>query len=388
LTSNNKLHILHIIPTLKKGGAERLVIDIVRSLLSYDEIRVQVVLFEPNIEYDVSDLTDTIVIIPSSVQLSILKKNRLHIKELQQYIDKFQPDIVHTHLFEAEMVSRSCSYPSAKWFTHAHDRMASFQGLEIVDLIKKRSLTNYAEKRYLLNRYQHNGGNHFIAISQHIQQFLIDVLPNALRNVILLPNAIDVNRFRKPELPVKTERQKQCELVTVGRLDQNKNHSFLIDVVRLLKNQGIPVHLNIIGEGVERQQLEEKVERKKLSNEVTFLGAQERVEECLWPATIYVHSALSEGFGLTLIEAMASGLPVVSLDGGGNRELIVEGKNGFLIKDRDPIKFAERIAYLWTNQEIRLEMGFFAVEFSQQFAIQTYCKILVEHYKDVLACAE
>ena len=162
----------------------------------------------------------------------------------------------------------------------------------------------------------------------------------------------------------------------------------MIDVVRLLKNQGIPVHLNIIGDGVERQQLEENVERKKLSNEVTFLGAQERVEECLWPATIYVHSALSEGFGLTLIEAMASGLPVVSLDGGGNRELIVEGKNGFLIKDRDPIKFAERIAYLWTNQEIRLERGFFAVEFSQQFAIQTYCKILVEHYKDVLACAE
>ena len=125
------MKILHIIPNLKKGGAERIVIDIVRHLNMDPSLDVKLVLFENQIEYDVKDLEPIIEIIPSHVRLSLLHKNKYTVDGLQSFLDAFQPAIIHTHLYEAEVISRSCFYPSAKWFTHSHDRMQSFNNLAL-----------------------------------------------------------------------------------------------------------------------------------------------------------------------------------------------------------------------------------------------------------------
>ena len=129
--------ILQIIPNLRKGGAERLVIDIVRALNRNKVNKVKLILFENNIEYEVDDILDLIEIIPSKVQLSIYKKNQLDISTLQKSIENFKPDVIHSHLFEAEIVSRSCYYPAAKWFTHLHDRMLPFENLKLFKIQAK-----------------------------------------------------------------------------------------------------------------------------------------------------------------------------------------------------------------------------------------------------------
>jgi glycosyltransferase involved in cell wall biosynthesis len=388
VSSDQKLHIVHIIPNLKKGGAERMVIELLRGLLAIPGNKLKLILFENKIDYEVDDLRPIIEVIPASVHLSFLKRNKLNIDELQQCLEKFQPDIIHTHLFETEIVTRSCLYPKATWFSHAHDRMKSFQQLALNTLQDKRTWTNLFEKKYLFRRYKKNGGNHFIAISKDIEQYLHQVLPEKNQQVFLLQNAIDVQRFSKPEGFISSGNQSTCTLISIGRLDENKNHSFLIKVVVELKTMGIPVHLQIIGEGEQRQVLEKEIHESQLTEEISLLGQQDHVEHYLWSSNIYVHSAYSEGFGLTLLEAMASGLPVVSLDGGGNKDLLIEGKNGYLIHDRDPVKFAHRIAYLWSNKNTMLDMGKFALEFVKPFSMKFYCQHLIKLYKNSLECAE
>jgi len=375
------MKILHIIPNLKKGGAERIVIDIVRILNHNASNQVKLILFEDKIEYDVEDLKNLIEIVPSKVQLSITKKHHLSISELQKTIELFQPDSIHSHLFEAEIVSRSCTFPKAKWFTHSHDRMRSLNNLNFFSIKSKRDLTNYFEKRYLLKCYRKNGGNNFIAISEDISCFLRTVLPKDLQSIQLLQNAIDVKRFERPMDFNKIKDNAVFNMVSIGRLDKNKNHQFLIDVVLELKNREIPVHLTIVGEGDERISLQEKIVQLNLSDQLSLVGLQEKVEMYLWNADLYIHSAITEGFGLTLIEAMASGLPVVCTDGKGNRELIQEGENGFMVGERDPKLLADKIELLLKNDNLRQEMGEKARKFAQGFGIEKYVESLLLLYK-------
>jgi glycosyltransferase involved in cell wall biosynthesis len=378
------MKIIHIIPNLKKGGAERIVIDIIRTLSKKNELLVKLILFEDKIEYDVEDIKHLIEVVPSKVALSISKKHDLRIGQLQKTLDLFHPDIIHSHLFEAEIVSRSCYFPSAKWFSHSHDRMKSLRNLGLLKIKSKRDLTNFFEKSYLLKRYRKNGGNHFIAISEDIEQFLMSVLPKDLSNVFFLQNAIDVKRFLKPSHFADSKTSSNCHLISIGRLDKNKNHQFLIDVVAELENRNIPILLTIIGEGVERKNLESKIIMLKLESKIKLLGMIDNIETYLNESNVYVHSALTEGFGLTLIEAMASGLPVVTLDGGGNRMLIEQGKNGFLVEDNAIKTFADKIIECVSSHEKYNVYSKNATEFAQQFDINHYIDKLIDIYQKSL----
>ena len=340
------------------------------------------ILFEDKIEYDVEDIKKLIEIVPSKVELSITKKHQISIVELQKTIELFQPDSIHSHLFEAEIVSRSCSFPKAKWFTHSHDRMSSLNNLNLFSIKSKRDLTNYFEKRYLLKCYRKNGGNNFIAISEDISNFLRTVLPKDLQSIQLLQNAIDLKRFEKPMDFNKVRDNAVFNMVSIGRLDKNKNHQFLIDVVLELKNRKIPVHLTIVGEGDERISLQEKIVQLNLSDQLSLVGLQEKVEMYLWNADLYIHSAITEGFGLTIIEAMVCGLPVVCTDGKGNRNLIQEGENGFMVGERDSKLLADKIELLLKNDNLRLEMGEKARKFAQGFGIEKYVESLLLLYKN------
>ena len=260
--------------------------------------------------------------------------------------------------------------------------MSSLNNLNLFSIKSKRDLTNYFEKRYLLKCYRKNGGNNFIAISEDISNFLRTVLPKDLQSIQLLQNAIDLKRFEKPMDFNKVRDNAVFNMVSIGRLDKNKNHQFLIDVVLELKNRKIPVHLTIVGEGDERISLQEKIVQLNLSDQLSLVGLQEKVEMYLWNADLYVHSAITEGFGLTLIEAMSCGLPVVCTDGKGNRDLIQEGENGFMVGERDPKLLADKIELLLKNDNLRLEMGEKARKFAQGFGIEKYVESLLLLYKN------
>jgi glycosyltransferase EpsD len=157
-----------------------------------------------------------------------------------------------------------------------------------------------------------------------------------------------------------------------------------VDVVKALTNKQIPVHLTIIGDGTERKALQEKINHLDLAHRISLVGIQDNVEEFLWNADLYVHSALTEGFGLTLLEAMAAGLPVITIDGGGNKNLIRHGENGFIITEQDVSLFSGFINELFQNPTLRELTSNYAKEFANNFDISTYIDQLITIYKKAL----
>ena len=370
--------ILHIIPRLNKGGAERLCLDICNQLQKRDDVQVRLITFSDENHYPFLTKEIDWQVVPASVQLSVFHKNVLNVGALQKAIEDFAPDVIHTHLFEAEIVSRSCYYPKAKWLSHCHDNMRQFRNFGIKVLFNKQLLTNFFEKRYLFSRYKANGGNTFIAISHDTELYFHKTARRF--NVRLLPNAIDYEKFYDNK---GRQASTNIRLINVGSLNTNKNQIFLIDVAKILVDKRIDFDLKLVGGGQDYGMLKQRIETLGLQKNVSLCGNVDNVEDYLHESDVYVHSSLSEALGLTIIEAMATGLPVVTLDGRGNRDLIVQGKNGYMVYEQNAEQFADRILEIWNDKQKYCEMSAFAQEFAKQYDIKEYVDKLLTLYKTV-----
>lgn len=368
--------ILHILPRIRKGGAERLCLDICNQLQKCEGVQVRLLTFSAENEYPLLTKNIDWHVIPASVTLSVFHKNMYHVDALQHAIEDFAPDVIHTHLFEAEIVSRACYYPKARWFSHCHDNMKQFREFDFKTLFHKELLTNLYEKRYLFSRYTKNGGTSFIAISHDTEQYFQRTA--ACFPIIFLPNAINYATFYQQlsrTIGIK------LRLVTIGSYQAKKNQKFLIEVARVLRNRNIDFELHLLGDGELYDDIARRIKENHLDAMVIQHGNVDMVETYLWQSDIYVHSAYYEPLGLVLLEAMAAGLPVVTLDGKGNRDLIKDGKNGYMLYEQNTEVFADRILEIWNDKQKYQQMSEFAQEYAKQYDIKTYVEKLLELYK-------
>lgn len=369
------MRILHIIPSLKKGGAERLCLDICIALkkIGHD---VRIITFSSLNEYKYLSNQIDWHVVPSAIKLSLYRKNEYSIKELQIFIEEFSPKIIHSHLFEAEIVSRVCNYPDAKWFSHCHDNIVQLKKVTFKTFINKNRFLNFYEMLFLMKHYRKNNGTHFIAISQDTLKFLKINLPKIQKTLLL--NAIDFKRFSKEigsSVNINTLR-----LINIGSFVNKKNQKFLLEVASYLVEKDVDFELHFYGDGENRQGLEMEVKERFLSNRIFFHGNVDNIENCLWNSDIYVHSANYEPLGLVILEAMAAGLPVITLDGKGNRDLIEDDKNGYIFYDENAELFAEKIIEIWNNKDKYLQLSKYAQDFSKNFDINVYIKKLIKIY--------
>jgi glycosyltransferase involved in cell wall biosynthesis len=375
------MKVLFVVQGIVKGGAERLVLDIAQELRRHHpDVSVEIAALNTVNQYP--SLTEglTIHFIRSDIRLSLTGKSVIDIQEYEEIVDRFQPDIIHSHTYKAELVSRENVRPGIKYFTHVHSDFPEFNKFSFKTITSKRAITNLYERWRMLRKYR-EAKNRFITISTVIHENLLQQLPSDLKqNATLLHNAIYFNRF--VSIPKRLPQENnQLKLITVGRLFPHKNQIFLVSVIKYLIEKGYNALLIIVGAGPEQEKIKSEANRLNVANQISFKGIIENVEELYKNSHIYLHSAIYEPFGLVLIEAMAAGLPVVTLDGGGNRDIIEEGKNGFLIPEHDPKKFADAIVKLVSDQNLYSNISAYAIEYARQFDIKNYVEKLLKIYR-------
>tara|TARA_B100000963_G_scaffold59456_2_gene47480 strand:- start:491 stop:1624 length:1134 start_codon:yes stop_codon:yes gene_type:complete len=375
------MKILFIVQGLGNGGAERLCIDIANEIIkSYSEYEVLIVSLNNTNHYKKITKKIQIKKIETDFKLSIFQKNIIKIDAYEEIVNEFKPDIIHSHLYKSELVSRENIRKNIKYITHVHSDFDVFNKLNFNSIFKKLFYTNLFEKTRIFFRYK-KANNHFITISNSVNSKLKSQLPKKLKhNVTLMRNAINLDHFASKEISEK-QKTNTLNLISVGGLRRIKNHEYQLFVLRNIINKGINCKLYLIGGGAEYDNLQYLINKLHLKDFVTITGFIEEVKEYLDRSQIYIHTAFKEGLSLTTIEAMACGLPIVCLDAEGNRDLIKNNENGFILKkDTNPEHFAEVVLKIHGDPKLRKKLSRNSIKFSENFDIKNYTKELLKLY--------
>lgn len=184
------------------------------------------------------------------------------------------------------------------------------------------------------------------------------------RKVIVIPNAISLsNKLKKYNNTMK--------LLTVCKLTQDKSVSELIRVVKEIVSKGYNVSFNIIGDGPERNNIMKLIKTENLGNNINMLGFynHDDINQELLDADIFLFASNTETFGISVLEAMSVGLPVVSFDDRAIRELINDDIDGFIIENRSYIDMADKVISLLEDVNIQENIGSCAIEKSINYDI-------------------
>jgi glycosyltransferase involved in cell wall biosynthesis len=170
--------------------------------------------------------------------------------------------------------------------------------------------------------------------------------------LVTVPNGLDASRF-----PEQVTRRPVRTVVTVANLRPEKDHETLIVAASMLAQSCPELRYRIVGDGSRREQLETLARIKGVDRIVEFTGHRDDVPAILASSDLFVLPSRSEAFPNGVMEAMASGLPVVGSAVGGLRDLIDPGRTGLLVPPGDAPRLASAIKALYDNPERAWEMG-------------------------------
>ncbi|MFT4524221.1 MAG: glycosyltransferase involved in cell wall biosynthesis [Bacteroidia bacterium] len=378
--SSNSLKIVHVIPSLQKGGAERLVLNISEQLVLLGHT-VHIIVFREGNEY--LDLSSgiNIEVIPSQVLYSLTGKDITETEAFDARIREIQPDIIHSHLLESEFVSRFNPLEGTTYVTHWHGCHPPTNSKKFKDYFSKDSWWSINSINQLKRQYKHCN-NHFLCISNFIELYVKRAFNPNDENVTVILNGTDLSKFKFESV----ERDKEVfTMVTVGSFNTYKNQIFLLKVIKALKELGlVNFKLQLLGDGIERKNLESYSKNNSLGNMVEFFGYVDNPGHYMNRAHALVHSAIDEPFGLILLEAMSCKTPVVAFQSGGIPEIVLNGKTGLLTGVNDVSAFVQALTQLNSNSSLIKELGEAGQKAVQEFAIDKYVKRIENLYFDLL----
>jgi phosphatidylinositol alpha-mannosyltransferase len=218
-----------------------------------------------------------------------------------------------------------------------------------------------------------------LAVSEEARACVLRHFPGPVE---ILPNGVNLERFR-PGLP-RLERfdDETPNILFVGRFDPRKGLPELMTACGDLARDGIPFRLIIVGDGRLRRTIE-GMARGPLSGRVHFEG---RVSNAKLPG-YYASSDIfcspargGESFGIVLLEAMASGVPIVATDLPGYRTVLTPGSEGLVVPPRDPASLSRALRTLLARPDLRAEMGARGIETSRRYAWPAIAGLLEEIY--------
>ena len=251
-----------------------------------------------------------------------IKKTK--ILELKSIIDKFNPDFIIDHPFDFNW--REYFDENKKVIKVVHGNFDTYQNVKL--------------------KYKN-----IALLSAHDRDKFQAKYPNS--NFYVIPNFL-------PSIADLNTNPAQKVVLSVGRLTDQKGFLRLIDIWNLVQNGGKfkDWKLKIVGDGELKEQIVAKIKELNLEDSIELKPFTTEVEKEYLSASIYAMSSHFEGFGMVLIEASACALPCIAFDvATGPRDIIDDGKSGYLVADNDLQEYANKLQILMSDENLRVQMG-------------------------------
>jgi len=334
------IHVVHVTYAASYGGAASMIVNLCNRL-DPARFRVSIVSLTPNggFEHELDG---------ERVALHRVLKRRgkdlgLSLR-LARLLWQLRPDVVHTHasntLLEGRLAGRAAG---ARCFVHNEHGTVELR----------------PQHRWLQRQFWQRA-DQVVAVSEILRERMARGIGFDPRRIRVIHNGVDVERFRPdPDLRIAIRRELSAAegdfvIGAVGRHHPVKGHRHLIEAFHHL-----PDHLRLwlVGDGELRRDLEGLARSLGLESRVRFLGHRNDVHAMLAALDVLCQPSLSEGMSVTVLEAMASGLPIVATAVGGNVELVSHGESGLLVPAQDPAALAGALLRLATCRDEAKRLG-------------------------------
>lgn len=354
--------ILFYINSIHEGGAERVMVNLTNQF-SKDGIEVVLVTSYMDVwEYPLSKEVKRLTL-EDSVCSSFLKRNISRISKLRKILKQEKPDAAISFMAEPNirLLISSFGLKIKTIISVRNDPMQEYKG--IVSRIMAKTLFLKADGCV----FQTNDAMNWFP--KKVQ-----------RKSKIIFNAVNDEFYKQKRMP------NDLEIVTVGRLESQKNHKLLINAFKNILLDYSNATLKIYGSGSMKDELLTLVCDLKVADSVKLMGATKQVPKALSTADVFVLTSDYEGMPNSLMEAMAMGIPVISTDCpcGGPKMLIKNNETGILVQCGNVKNLEKSIKYLFDNAAEKKELGVRAAKFSLNFKENKIYKVWKNYIMDVI----
>lgn len=299
------MRVLHIINSLEAGGAQKLLADILPRLNASDSIDISVAVFK------ISDSENEGIISRSGIEIININSSPLSIHSVRGLIPLMKKaDIVHVHLFAANYAAVIANMFAGKplIFTEhsTHNKRRNHKWLRPIEKIIYSQFDSVA------------------CISLQTASRLSDWIGHRIadKRIVTIPNGIDIDRYKDAPStsPAEMFGRDGIPILMVSRFVESKDQPTLIRALQLVNNKD--TFIVFAGDGPLREKCELLAKESGVSDRVLFLGTRNDVPRLIKASRIGVQSSNWEGFGLTAVEMMAGGLPVIASEVDGLRQVV------------------------------------------------------------------
>lgn len=345
-----KKKVLFLIYNLNGGGAEKVLLKVLEKI-NLGKFEVDLFLIKKEgiyVKYFEENFKDKINLITPYDELS---KNKI--------LAYFQRKLIH------KQVRKSLKEPInfRKFIRNKYDTIISFlEGMSTIYLseiecdnkiawvhidLEKHRLMSIEEEKKIYSKY-----NKIICVSNQAKTSFINLYPEYKEKVEVIYNPIDSKEIlEKSNEEIEEFRNKNFTFISVGRLVKQKGFDILLKAHKLLLEEGVLHNIVILGEGSERESLENCIRKNELENSIKLLGFKANPYPYIKNADAYVLSSRYEGYPLVLCEALVLNKKIVSTDCTGAVEVLENGKYGLIVKKEDEVSLKEGMKKIILSKE-------------------------------------
>jgi len=340
----DSIKIVHVVHSFGVGGLENGVVNLINRLDNHFEHTV-------------------LCLSRSGAMAERLVNRRVAVVEMKLPTDKFRfpilklsrvlrdvaPDIVHTRgwsCVDAISAARVTGIPCVIHGEHGWEA-SDPQGRNRKRMLVRKCLSPLVDR--------------FVTVSDDLKRWLSQVVGIAERKITRIHNGVDVRRFSIGQRDAARRLLGLDEAAfvvgSVGRLDPVKDHSSLLQGFQSLARSEKPAYLLVVGSGPMRQALQAQAQRLGIADRVKLLGERDDIPLLLQALDVFALTSVAEGISNTILEAMASGLPVIATRVGGNPELVEHGMTGQMISAGDVPALTEALRSYLSDADLRRTHG-------------------------------
>lgn len=299
--------------------------------------------------------------------LYLNKKPGLDLSVIFKLIKIFRaekPDVIHTHRYVMQYAIPAAIISKVKHRVHTVHNVAKKENTRVARLINK-----------FFYKYAHVIP---VALSEKIKNTIIDEYNINQEKIPVIFNGIDLSKCIEKN---NYEANEKFTILHIGRFSEQKNHQGLIEAFYLFTRNHPNSILVLIGDGNKKEEIKKIVQKKGIAQKVRFMGVKSNVYSYLNEADVFVLPSIYEGVPMTLIEAMATGLPIVATTVGGVPDMLENGKEAFLVS-LDINQIARAIEAFYQSCEMRKTIGKNAkkrsITFSAEHMAEQYLEVYIQ----------